>query len=59
MQADGSEVRGHPRLHSEFKASLGYARTRQPQNKAFQSGPVVFKFVSILFSPMIRLGALH
>lgn len=24
VEAEGSEVKGHPLLHSEFKASLGY-----------------------------------
>ena len=26
VEAGGSEVRGHPQLHSEFEASLGYIR---------------------------------
>ena len=27
MEAGGSGVQGHPRLHSELEASLGYKRT--------------------------------
>lgn len=27
LEAEGSEVQGHPRLHSKFQANLGYMKT--------------------------------
>lgn len=41
VEAGGSEVEGHPWLHKEFEAGLGYMRPKQTKGTFFALGPHV------------------